>query len=44
MIRTFVTKYKWYLVAMVCLYVVITVWLVFLTDSPQSLPFEYEVN
>ena len=44
MIREFVKKYKWYLIAMVCLYVAISLWLFFLTSAPQSVPFEYQVN
>jgi hypothetical protein len=44
MIQDFVKKYKWYLIGMVCLYVTISLWLFFLTDSPQSVPFEYQVN
>jgi len=40
----FLKQYKWYLIAMVCLYVGVSLWLFFLTDSPQSVPFEYQVN
>jgi hypothetical protein len=37
-------KYKWYVIALVALYVGISLWLFFLTDSPQSVPFEYQFN
>ncbi len=44
MIGEFIRKYKWYLIVLVCFYAAISVWLFFLTDSPQSVPFEYQVN
>jgi hypothetical protein len=44
MIRDFARKYKWLLLAMVFLYVAISLWLFFLTDSPQSVPFEYQLR
>jgi len=37
-------KYKWYLLAIVVLYAAISFWLFFLTDSPQTVPFEYEIH
>jgi len=37
-------KYKWYVISLVALYVGISLWLFFLTDSPQSVPFEYQFN
>ena len=40
----FLRKYKWPLVGIVCLYVAISFWLFFATDSPQSVPFEYQVR
>ena len=40
----FLKKYRWHLVSMVALYAAITIWLFFLTDSAQNVPFEYQVN
>lgn len=40
----FLKKYRWTLLGMVVLYALISIWLFFLTDSPQSIPFEYQVN
>lgn len=40
----FLKKYRWYLIGMVVLYAAISMWLFFMTDSPQSVPFEYQVN
>jgi len=37
-------KYKWYLITIVALYAGISLWLFFLTDAPQSVPFEYQIN
>lgn len=37
-------KYRWHLVALVALYTAISFWLFFLTDSPQSVPFQYELH
>ncbi len=37
-------KYKWYLVILFALYAGISIWLFFLTDAPQSVPFEYQIN
>jgi hypothetical protein len=39
-----IKKYKWHLVTIVTLYAVISLWLFFFTDSPQDVPFEYEVH
>jgi hypothetical protein len=40
----FIRKYRWYLIGMVTLYAAISIWLFFMTDSPQAVPFEYQVN
>jgi hypothetical protein len=40
----FLKKYRWYILTMVVLYAGISLWLFFLTDSPQAVPFEYQVN
>ena len=40
----FIKKYRWYLIGMVALYSLVTIWLFFLTDSQQNVPFEYQVN
>jgi len=40
----FLKKYRWHILTMVVLYLGISLWLFFLTDSPQSVPFEYQVN
>ncbi len=40
----FLKKYRWYPLSMVALYAFISIWLFFLTDSPQNVPFEYQVN
>jgi hypothetical protein len=40
----FLTKYKWQLIGVLCLYVSISLWLFFATDSPQAVPFEYQVR
>ena len=37
-------KYKWHLIVIVGIYAGISFWLFFLTDSPQTVPFEYEVR
>lgn len=42
--REFARKYKWYLLGIVGLYVAVSLWLFFFTDSPQSVPFVYQVN
>jgi hypothetical protein len=39
-----IKKYKWYLVGLVVLYATVSLWLFFFTDSPQAVPFEYEVH
>jgi hypothetical protein len=38
------TKYKWHLLVIVGIYAAVTLWLFFFTDSPQSVPFEYEIR
>lgn len=43
MIRDFLYRYRWYLIVSLLFYVAITVWLYFLTDHPQTTPFEYQV-
>lgn len=42
--REFLRKYRVYLIAMVVVYAMISLWLFFMTDAPQSVPFEYQVN
>ena len=37
-------KYKWHLVTIVVIYGAITLWLFFFTETPQTVPFEYEVR
>ncbi len=37
-------EYRWHLLEIVMLYAAISLWLFFLTDSPQTVPFEYEVR
>ena len=44
MIREIVRKYKWRLLGLVLLYVAISLWLLFVTDAPQSVPFEYQLR
>ena len=44
MIGELLKKYRWYLVSLVAIYAAISLWLFFLTDAPQSVPFEYEVH
>jgi hypothetical protein len=44
MIRELLRRYRWHLVTIVALYAAITLWLFFFTDSPQSVPFEYEIH
>lgn len=43
-IREIVRKYKRRLLGLVLLYVAISLWLLFVTDSPQSVPFEYQLR
>ena len=40
----FLKKYRWYILTMITLYAGISLWLFFLTESPQTVPFEYQVN
>ena len=44
MIGNLIKKYRWYLVTIVVVYTAISFWLFFLTDSPQNVPFEYEIH
>ena len=37
-------NYRWHLITTVSVYVAISLWLFFFTDSPQSVPFEYEIH
>jgi hypothetical protein len=37
-------KYKWHLLVIVGIYAAVTLWLFLFTDSPQSVPFEYEIR
>jgi hypothetical protein len=39
-----IRKYKWALLVIVGLYAAISLWLFFFTDSPQTVPFEYEIH
>ena len=42
--RDLLRKYRWHIITIVMLYAVIAIWLFFFTDSPQNVPFEYEVH
>jgi len=42
MIGELIKKYKWYLIGIIAIYAVISLWLFFLTESPQTVPFEYD--
>ena len=44
MILALLKKYKWYMLAMFILYSGISLWLFIATDSPQAVPFEYQVH
>jgi hypothetical protein len=44
MIGRFLKKYRWYLLGLLVVYVAVSLWLVFLTDSPQEVPFEYQLR
>ena len=44
MVRDFLKKYKWVLISILLLYTAISCWLFFFTDSPQTVPFEYEIH
>jgi len=44
MIREFIRKYRWYLIGIVCIYIAVSLWLLLFTDSPQNVPFVYQVN
>ena len=44
MIVNLLKKYRWQLVALVALYTAISFWLFFLTESPQSVPFQYQLR
>ena len=37
-------KYRWHLLTIVALYAAISLWLFFFTESPQTVPFEYEIH
>ena len=37
-------KYKWHIVTIVVIYAAVTLWLFVFTDTPQNVPFEYEVH
>ena len=39
----FLRRYKWYLIVSIAAYVAISLWLYFVTESPQNVPFEYQV-
>jgi hypothetical protein len=36
-------RYKWYLIVSLVAYAAISFWLFFVTESPQNVPFEYQV-
>lgn len=42
--KEFLRKYRWWIVGVLVVYVGISLLLVLLTDSPQSLPFQYQVR
>ncbi len=44
MIRDLLKKYRWHLIVIVLVYAVISLWLFYFTDTPQDVPFEYEVH
>ena len=44
MILEFAKRNKWTLIWIVCVYMAISLWLFFATDSPQAVPFEYQVR
>jgi len=44
MIGGLIKKYRWHLVGIVAIYAAISIWLFFFTDSPQTVPFEYEIH
>ena len=44
MIADFLKEYRWHLITIVSLYVVISLWFFFFTDSLLSVPFEYEIH
>jgi len=43
-IRDFLRKYRWLLVGILVVYVCVSLLLLYLTDSPQALPFQYQVR
>ena len=44
MIADLLKKYRWHIITTVSLYVAISLWLFFFTDSPQSIRFESEIH
>ena len=44
MILELLKKYRWHIATIVLLYAMISLWLFFFTDAPQSVPFEYQIN
>jgi hypothetical protein len=44
MIADLLKRYRWHLITIESLYVVISLWLRFITGFPQSVPFEYEIH
>jgi len=36
-------KYRWYLIVSVLVYAAVSMWLFWATDSPQNVPFEYQI-
>ena len=39
----FLKKYRWYLLISLLVYAAVSLWLFFATESPQAVPFEYQV-
>jgi len=44
MISEIIRKHRWFLIALVVIYAAISLWLFFITDTPQTVPFEYEIR
>ncbi len=44
MIADLLKKYRWHLITIGSLWVAISLWSFFFTDSPQSVPLEYEIH
>jgi hypothetical protein len=44
MVGELIKKYRWWLLGLVAVYAAISLWLFYFTDSPQEVPFEYEIH